>query len=64
MSLKEKCPIYYFNELGDDRGHLVVIEGGQSIPFNINRIFYIYGSALLCCVFCGEHGKSGNCQRI
>ena len=44
MSLKEKCPIYYFNELGDDRGHLVVVEGGQSIPFNINRIFYIYGS--------------------
>lgn len=44
MSLKDKCPIYYFNELGDERGHLVVVEGGQSIPFNINRIFYIYGS--------------------
>lgn len=44
MSLQERCPIYFFNELGDDRGHLVVIEGGQSIPFDINRIFYIYGS--------------------
>lgn len=44
MSLKDKCPVYYFNELGDERGHLVVVEGKQSIPFNINRIFYIYGS--------------------
>ena len=33
-----------FPELGDDKGHLVVIEGGVSIPFEIKRIFYIYGS--------------------
>lgn len=33
-----------FPELGDDRGHLVVVEGGQNIPFEIKRIFYIYGS--------------------
>ena len=33
-----------FTELGDERGHLVVIEGGQDIPFDIKRIFYIYGS--------------------
>ena len=44
MSLKEKCPILYFNELGDERGHLVVVEGKQDLPFDINRIFYIYGS--------------------
>jgi hypothetical protein len=33
-----------FPQLGDDRGHLVVCEGGKDIPFDIKRIFYIYGS--------------------
>lgn len=33
-----------FPQLGDDRGHLVVVEGGKNIPFEIKRIFYIYGS--------------------
>ena len=34
----------YFNDCGDERGKLVVIEGGQAIPFEIKRVFYIYGS--------------------
>ena len=34
-----------FQEMGDERGHLVVCEGeGQDVPFDIKRIFYIYGS--------------------
>lgn len=33
-----------FKQLGDDRGHLVVIEGEKDIPFAIKRTFYIYGS--------------------
>ncbi len=33
-----------FQQHGDERGHLVVIEGGQDIPFEIKRAFYIYGS--------------------
>lgn len=33
-----------FNELGDERGSLVVIEGNKDIPFEIKRVFYIYGS--------------------
>lgn len=33
-----------FSEMGDDRGHLVVVEGNEDIPFSIKRIFYIYGS--------------------
>lgn len=44
MNLKDKCPIIYFDELGDERGHLVVVEGRRAIPFDIKRIFYIYGS--------------------
>lgn len=44
MNLKEKCPILLFRDLGDERGKLVVIEGGQAIPFDIKRVFYIYDS--------------------
>ena len=44
MSLKEQCPILHFGDLGDERGKLVVIEGGQAIPFEIKRVFYIYDS--------------------
>lgn len=34
-----------FNQLGDNRGHLVVVEGLKDVPFDIKRIFYIYGTA-------------------
>lgn len=44
MRLKERCSIIEFKDLGDERGKLVVVEGGQSIPFDIQRVFYIYGS--------------------
>lgn len=33
-----------FPQRGDERGHLVVVEGNQDVPFDIQRIFYIYGS--------------------
>lgn len=33
-----------FPQNGDERGHLVIVEGNQDIPFDIKRIFYIYGS--------------------
>lgn len=35
-----------FPQNGDERGHLVIVEGGIDIPFDIKRIFYIYGSDL------------------
>lgn len=44
MNLKEKCPVLQFADLGDERGKLVVIEGGEAIPFEIKRVFYIYES--------------------
>ena len=44
MNLREKCPMIYFDDLGDERGKLVVIEGGQTIPFEVKRVFYIYDS--------------------
>ncbi len=33
-----------FPQHGDDRGHLVVVEGMTDIPFEIKRVFYMYGS--------------------
>ena len=33
-----------FPQMGDEGGHLVVAEGGKDIPFEIKRVFYIYGS--------------------
>ena len=54
MTLKEMCPILNFADLGDERGKLVVVEGGQSIPFEIKRVFYIYESDSS--VVRGQHG--------
>ena len=42
--LDEQIRILDFPDLGDERGNLVVVEGGNAIPFEIKRIFYIYGS--------------------
>lgn len=39
-----KVRLLEFPQHGDERGHLVVAEGNQDIPFEIKRVFYIYGS--------------------
>lgn len=39
-----KVRMLEFPQLGDERGHLVVLETKQHIPFDIKRVFYIYGS--------------------
>lgn len=44
MKLEKMCPVLQFADLGDERGKLVVIEGGPAIPFDIKRVFYIYES--------------------
>lgn len=33
-----------FPQRGDERGQLVIAEGGKDVPFDIKRVFYIYGS--------------------
>ena len=40
----EQCRVLNFGDLGDERGKLVVVEGKMDIPFEIKRVFYIYGS--------------------
>ncbi len=45
MKLEQQYRIIDFKDMGDERGNLVVIEGEQmDIPFDIKRVFYIYGS--------------------
>ena len=44
MNIKDQYKILEFGDLGDERGKLVVVEGAQDIPFEIKRVFYIYGS--------------------
>ena len=40
MKLEEQYKILEFEDLGDQRGNLVVIEGdGADIPFDIRRVF-------------------------
>lgn len=36
--------ITHHKVLGDERGQLVAIESGIHIPFEIKRVFYIYGT--------------------
>lgn len=33
-----------FKPLGDDRGSLVSLEGNKSVPFDIKRVYYIFGT--------------------
>ena len=33
-----------FPALGDDRGSLVALESNKSIPFDIKRVYYIFGT--------------------
>ena len=58
MSLKEVWPVLQFDDLGDERGKLIVIEGSQSIPFDIKRIFYIYESDAA--VVRGQHANKNS----
>ena len=44
MSIRDQYRILEFGDLGDERGKLVVVEGNMDIPFEIKRVFYIYGS--------------------
>lgn len=44
MNIHEHFKVFEFNEMGDARGNLVVIEGNEDVPFEIKRIFYMYGT--------------------
>lgn len=38
----EKCKIIDLPRIQDPRGNLTFLEGGQHIPFDIKRVYYLY----------------------
>ena len=38
----EKCRLLEFPIVSDPRGNLTFVEGGQHIPFDIQRVYYLY----------------------
>ncbi|HOO28295.1 MAG TPA: FdtA/QdtA family cupin domain-containing protein [Lachnospiraceae bacterium] len=45
MNIKDQYRVLKFGEFGDERGNLVVAEcGGMDVPFDVKRVFYMYGS--------------------
>ena len=44
MKIHEHYKIIELPEMGDERGNLVIIEGNRDIPFEIKRVFYMYGT--------------------
>lgn len=43
-NIQDQIKILEFGEFGDERGNLVVAEGGIDVPFDVKRVFYMYGS--------------------
>ena len=35
---------YVFSQHGDDRGQLIALEEYNDIPFEIKRVYYMYGT--------------------
>ncbi len=44
MNVVNLAQMLEFSQKGDSRGHLVIVEGKEDIPFDIKRLFYIFGS--------------------
>lgn len=39
---KKNCRFLRFSQLSDERGSLAAIEGGDTVPFEIHRVFFLY----------------------
>ena len=40
---KQCCRLLHFPAFEEIRGNLTVIEGGEAVPFEIRRVFFLYG---------------------
>jgi len=36
------CKLIYLDQLGERSGHITVVENNREIPFDVNRIYYLY----------------------
>lgn len=55
MLMHNGIKVLEFTQRGDERGHLVIMEGMEDVPFEIKRVFYIYGSDAT--VIRGQHAN-------
>jgi len=44
MNTIEDVKLLEFNVMGDEKGRLIVLEQKRQVPFDIKRLFYIYGT--------------------
>ena len=58
MACCDDATVYNFKVFGDERGKLVAMEGGGSIPFEIKRVFYIYDADPLAVRGCHANRES------
>ena len=42
VSILEKCRIIELPRINDPRGNLTFVEGGRHVPFEIQRVYYLY----------------------
>jgi len=38
------CGVFMLNPRGDERGSLIALEGGKDVPFEIKRVYYLFGT--------------------
>ncbi len=41
--LLDECKLIDFPIIHDERGNLTFVEGGVHIPFEMKRVYYLYG---------------------
>jgi dTDP-4-dehydrorhamnose 3,5-epimerase len=44
LEISEKYSVFQLEVRGDERGSLVAIEGGSDIPFDIARVYWLFGT--------------------
>ena len=44
VKLPGGCELKRFTVRGDERGLLIALESGQDTPFDISRVYYVYGT--------------------
>jgi len=38
----EDCKIIRINQIGERNGHITIVENNNEIPFDVNRVYYLY----------------------
>ena len=44
LTLPNNCRLHQLSTRGDTRGSLIALQAGQEVPFDIARIYYIFGN--------------------